>query len=119
MLRLTIRSTQELAKILGFLGNEQRLAILKTIAENEKYAREISEELGISRPLVNIYLKQLEKIGKSELTEEIQKRVMTLTTNMSDQLAQETRIQSSPEELDIKRYVAQVIQEVKEKNRKF
>ena len=65
------------------------------------------------------YTKQLEKIGKSGLTEEIQKRVMTLTTNMSDQLAQETRIQSSPEELDIKRYVAQVIQEVKEKNRKF
>lgn len=63
MLRLTIKSTKELADILGFLGNEQRLAILKTITTEEKYAREISEKLGISRPLVNIYLKQLEKLG--------------------------------------------------------
>jgi len=57
MLRLTITSIPELAKLLGFLRNEQRLSILKIIAQQEKYAREISEELGISRPLVNIYLK--------------------------------------------------------------
>ncbi|MFA4859233.1 ArsR/SmtB family transcription factor [Methanoregula sp.] len=53
----------ELAQILGFLGNEQRLNILRAIIQNEKFAREISEEVGISRPLVNIYLKQLEKAG--------------------------------------------------------
>jgi len=52
-----------LAKLLGFLGNEQRLNILKAIIDDEKFAREISEEVGISRPLVNIYLKQLEKAG--------------------------------------------------------
>jgi len=53
----------ELAQLLGFLGNEQRLNILRSIISNEKFAREISEEVGISRPLVNIYLKQLEKAG--------------------------------------------------------
>ena len=53
----------ELAQLLGFLGNEQRLNILRAIIDNEKFAREISEEVGISRPLVNIYLKQLEKAG--------------------------------------------------------
>ncbi len=53
----------ELAQLLGFLGNEQRLNILKAITHTEKYAREISEEVGISRPLVNIYLKQFEKAG--------------------------------------------------------
>ncbi|WAI01581.1 ArsR/SmtB family transcription factor [Methanogenium organophilum] len=53
----------EIAGILGFLGNEQRLRILTTIARKEKFAREISEELDISRPLVAIYLKQLEKHG--------------------------------------------------------
>ncbi len=63
MLKLTISSISELSKLLGFLGNEQRLSILKSIAVQEKYAREISEELGISRPLVNIYLKQFEKLG--------------------------------------------------------
>lgn len=53
----------ELAKLLSFLGNEQRLNILRAIAHEEKFAREISEELEISRPLVNIYLKQFEKAG--------------------------------------------------------
>ncbi len=56
-------SLSELAGLLSFLGNEQRLNILRAIVREEKYAREISEELGISRPLVNIYLKQLEKAG--------------------------------------------------------
>ncbi len=53
----------ELAQLLGFLGNEQRLNILRAITREEKFAREISEEVGISRPLVNIYLKQFEKAG--------------------------------------------------------
>ncbi len=63
MLKFTISSAHELAKLLGFLGNEQRLCILRAIAKQEKYAREISEELGISRSLVNIYLKQFERNG--------------------------------------------------------
>lgn len=56
-------SIPELAQLLSFFGNEQRLNILKTIIHEEKFAREISEEVGISRPLVNIYLKQFEKAG--------------------------------------------------------
>jgi ArsR family transcriptional regulator len=60
---LACSSLPELAKVLNFLGNEQRLNILRSLIGNEKYAREISEELKISRPLVNIYLKQLEKAG--------------------------------------------------------
>lgn len=60
---LSPTSVTELAHLLSFLGNEQRLNILKAIIHEEKYAREISEEVGISRPLVNIYLKQFEKAG--------------------------------------------------------
>jgi len=60
---ITTRTIPELSRLLRFLGNEQRLRILKSISEEEKYAREISEELSISRALVNIYLKQLEKKG--------------------------------------------------------
>ncbi|MBU4340059.1 MAG: winged helix-turn-helix domain-containing protein [Euryarchaeota archaeon] len=74
MLKFTISSAPELAKLLGFLGNDQRLCILRAISKKEKYAREISEELGISRPLVNIYLKQFEKLGfvkgRSEVSQE-------------------------------------------------
>ncbi|MCK9306492.1 MAG: winged helix-turn-helix domain-containing protein [Methanoculleus sp.] len=60
---ITTSDIPELSKLLVFLGNEQRLRILKSIADEEKYAREISEELSISRTLVNIYLKQLERMG--------------------------------------------------------
>lgn len=60
---ITASNITEFSKLLAFLGNEQRLRILRSIAEEEKYAREISEELSISRSLVNIYLKQLEKKG--------------------------------------------------------
>jgi ArsR family transcriptional regulator len=71
---LTPDSIPELAHLLGFLGNEQRLNILKAIVHEEKFAREISEEVGISRPLVNIYLKQFEKagfvIGSNRIAEE-------------------------------------------------
>jgi ArsR family transcriptional regulator len=56
-------SIPELAQLLSFLGNEQRLNILRAISREEKFAREIAEEVGISRPLVNIYLKQFEKAG--------------------------------------------------------
>jgi hypothetical protein len=67
----------------------------------------------LSHNLIPNNTKQPERIEKSEITEQIQKRVMDLTTNMSEQLAKEMRIQSSSEELDIKGYVNQVIQEVK------
>jgi ArsR family transcriptional regulator len=66
MLKYAINSPKELAERLRFLGNEQRLRVLKCIATKEKYAIEISRELGISRPLVNIYLKQLEEKGLVE-----------------------------------------------------
>ena len=66
MLTVSFSALPELARLLSLLGNEQRLAILRTIAIDEKYAREIAEELGISRPLAAIYLRQLEKLGLAE-----------------------------------------------------
>ncbi len=68
MLTLSFNTIPELARVLSMLGNEQRLAILGSVSSDAKYAREIAEELGISRPLVNIYLKQLEKLGLVEAT---------------------------------------------------
>jgi ArsR family transcriptional regulator len=65
-LTFSFSTLPELARLLSLLGNEQRLAILRTIATDEKYAREIAEELGISRPLTAIYLRQLEKLGLAE-----------------------------------------------------
>ena len=66
MLTLSFSTLPELARLLSLLGNEQRLAVIGAIAAEEKYAREIAEELGISRPLAAIYLRQLEKLGLAE-----------------------------------------------------
>jgi len=66
MLSLSFSALPELARLLSLLGNEQRLAVLGAIAAEEKYAREIAEELEISRPLAAIYLRQLEKFGLAE-----------------------------------------------------
>lgn len=66
MLTLSFSTLPELARLLSLLGNEQRLAVLGAIAAEEKYAREVAEELGISRPLAAIYLRQLEKLGLAE-----------------------------------------------------
>lgn len=66
VLTLSFSTLPELARLLSLLGNEQRLAVLGAIAAEEKYAREIAEELGISRPLAAIYLRQLEKLGLAE-----------------------------------------------------
>ncbi len=63
MLILSFSTIPELARLLSLLGNEQRLAILRSIAIDEKYAREVAGELGISRPLAAIYLRQLERSG--------------------------------------------------------
>lgn len=56
-------TVNELAKLLNFLGKGQRLNILKAITLKEKYARGTSEEAGVSRLHVNIYLKKFEKAG--------------------------------------------------------
>lgn len=66
VLILPFSTIPEVTRLLSLLGNEQRLAILRLIATDEKYVREIAEELGISRPLAAIYLRQLEKSGLAE-----------------------------------------------------
>ncbi len=68
MLTLSFSTLPELARLFSLLGNEQRLAVLGAISADEKYAREIAEELGVSRPLAAIYLRQLEKLGLAEGT---------------------------------------------------
>jgi hypothetical protein len=55
----------------------------------------------------------LDKIGTSEMEQKIQKNVIKITRNMSDQIAEQTGIQTSLEEQDIKEYLNKAIKEVK------
>jgi hypothetical protein len=57
----------------------------------------------------------LHSIGTSEMEREIQKKVMSVTNKLSLDTEEQRDIRSSLEEKDIKQYIDEVIQEVKQK----
>lgn len=58
----------------------------------------------------------LGSIGTSQMEQEVQKRVVTMTRNLSDAITNDTGVQSSLSDDDIKNYTNQVIQEVTRRN---
>ncbi|MEB3759309.1 MAG: ArsR family transcriptional regulator [Desulfurococcales archaeon] len=60
-----------LSKILSILAHPTRLKILALCAVKERTARELREELGISKPLLIAHLKQLINYGFIESRAEI------------------------------------------------
>ncbi|CAB48958.1 Transcriptional regulator, arsR family [Pyrococcus abyssi GE5] len=61
-----VQSIDELVKIGEALGNPVRVKILKMLCEKEWYVYELAKELGISRQLLYLHLKKLEKAGLVE-----------------------------------------------------
>ncbi len=59
----------------------------------------------------------LDSIGMAQMEQQIQKRVIALTKQNQDRMAEETGIQSSLSEEDMKQYLQQVIKEI-ERTRK-
>ena len=57
---------KKLAEILNALGNEHSLSIMAVLAGGERYGSELAREVGISRPLLYLHLKKLEKAGLVE-----------------------------------------------------
>jgi hypothetical protein len=62
--------------------------------------------------------KLLDSIGTAHMEQEIQKRVLALTKKNQHNLEEETGIQSSLTDDDVKEYLEQVIEEVKKERRK-
>lgn len=58
-----VQSIEELVRIGEALGNPVRVRILKMLCEKEWYVYELAKELGISRQLLYLHLKKLEKAG--------------------------------------------------------
>jgi hypothetical protein len=56
----------------------------------------------------------LDNIGSAHMEQEIQKRVLILTKQNQDRIAEETGIQSSLTEDDVKSYLQEVIKEIQE-----
>jgi hypothetical protein len=57
--------------------------------------------------------KLLDSIGTAQMEQDIQKRVLTVTRKTQELMIEETGIQSSLSEDDVKLYLQQVIEEVK------
>ena len=75
-----------------------------------------AEDSKIRQSIRNFALKEtnlLDSIGVAQMEQEIEKRVLVLTKQNQDRMAEETGIQSSLSEDDIKQYLDQVIKEVK------
>lgn len=59
----------------------------------------------------------LDSIGTAQMEQEIQKKIIDFTKRNQDRMAEETGIQSSLTEEDMKAYLQQVIEEVKKDRR--
>jgi Tfp pilus assembly PilM family ATPase len=57
----------------------------------------------------------LDSIGTAEMQQEIQKRVMGITKKHQGSMEEETGVQSSLNEEDIKEYLDEVMQEIRAK----
>jgi hypothetical protein len=76
----------------------------------------VAEDSSLRRSIRSFAMKEsrlLDSIGTAQMEEEIQKKVITFTKRNQDRMAEETGIQSSLTEEDMKEYLEQVIREVK------
>ncbi len=76
----------------------------------------ISQDSGLRQTIRNFALKEtrlLDSIGTAHMEREIQKRVISLTKQNQERMAEESGIQASLTEEEMKAYVQQVLEEVK------
>jgi Tfp pilus assembly PilM family ATPase len=81
----------------------------------------VSEDSKLRQSIRNFAIKDsrlLDSIGTAHMEQEIQKRVLELTKQNQDRMAEESGIQSSLTEEDMKEYLQQVIEEVKKDRRR-
>jgi DNA-binding transcriptional ArsR family regulator len=56
-------SGDDLVRVLATLANPHRIRVLATLAGGRTYVSQLARELGISRPLLQVHLRKLEKAG--------------------------------------------------------
>ena len=96
----------------SFLGLASYLVIVGVYSS----AISVSEDSKLRQSIRNSALKEtkmLDSIGMAQMEQEIQRRVIALTRQSQDRMAEESGIHSSLAEEDMKEYLEQVIEEVK------
>jgi hypothetical protein len=97
---------------ISFLGLSSYLVLVGIYSS----AVSVAEDSRLRQSIRNFALKEsrlLDSIGMAEMQQGIEKRVIELTKRNQNKLAEETGIQSSLTEDDMKEYLEQVIKEVK------
>lgn len=97
---------------ISFLGLSSYLLLVGIYSS----AISISEDSELRRSIRNSAIKEaglLDSIGMAHMEQEIQKKVLVITRQNQDRLREETGIQSSLTEDEMKAYLDQVIREVK------
>ncbi len=64
-------SGDELVQVLATLANPHRMRVLAALAGGRNYVSQLARELGISRALLQVHLKRLEKAGLVSATLEL------------------------------------------------
>jgi hypothetical protein len=101
----------------SFMGLSSYLLLLGVYSS----AISVSEDSKLRQSIRNFAIKDsrlLDSIGTAHMEQEIQKRVLELTRRNQDRMAEESGIQSSLTEEDMKEYLQQVIEEVKKERRR-
>ena len=81
----------------------------------------VSEDSKLRQSIRNFAIKEsrlLDSIGIAQMEQEIEKRVLALTKQNQYRMTEESGIQPSLSEEDMKEYLQQVIEEVKNERRK-
>jgi hypothetical protein len=102
---------------ISFIGLSSYLVLLGIYSS----AISVSEDSKLRQSIRNFAIKDsrlLDSIGTAHMEQEIQKRVLELTKQNQDRMAEESGIQSSLTEEDMKEYLQQVIEEVKKDRRR-
>ncbi len=100
---------------ISFLGLSSYLVLVGIYSS----AISLSEDSKLRQSIRNFAIesKLLDSIGMDHMEQEIQKRVLAYTKQNQDRMAEETGIQSSLTEEDMREYLQQVIEEVKKERR--
>jgi hypothetical protein len=77
-----------------------------SISEDSKLRRAI-------RKFATTESKVLDSIGLAQMEQEVQKKVLTLAKEQEEKMVEETGVESSLDEGDMKEYLQEVIKEVK------
>jgi hypothetical protein len=78
----------------------------------------VSQDSSLRTSIRASLLELVNNIGTAQMEQEIEKRVLKVATEQQDVLTEQSGIESSLSEKDMKEYLEQVIEEVKKERRK-